>query len=396
MQHILVLPSWYPAHPGDVNGVFFREQALALAKHGYQVGVITTNLRSLRQWRNLFTGKRGIHHEVDAGLATLRLHGTAWFPRLPKANAWLQLRHGRRLFEQYVAVYGKPDLIHVHSMLYAGVLAEDIQHYRIPYVVTEHFTGYARGTLRPEQLRMAGKVARGAARRLAVSQPLCDLLRNKLGDAAGPWEALPNSVEQRFLERPLARRVASEGPFRFVCVALLTEKKGTHDLLQAFAKQCAIDDQVSLDIGGDGAERSRLELLAEQLGIKGRVRFLGALSRDEVVEAMAAADAFVLASRYETFGVVVIEALALGKPVIATRCGGPESIVREQDGLLVPARDVNALAEAMLQLRAEAERYQPEMIRADCASRYSEKAVVDRLTGLYQQVLLAKAEVVTP
>ncbi|MBK1649785.1 glycosyltransferase [Rhabdochromatium marinum] len=392
-MHILILPSWYPIYPGDINGVFFREQALALARHGHQVGVITLNLRSLRQWRSVFTGRHGVQYEIDAGIPTLRLHGTAWFPRLlPKASAWLWLRHGRRLFEQYVAKYGKPDLIHVHSMLNAGVLAQDIQQrYRIPYVVTEHFTGYARGTLRPAQLRIAATVARHAARRLGVSQPLCDLLQQQLGAAAGIWEEMPNIVEQRFLARPLARRVAPDENFRFVCVALLTEKKGIHDLLQAFAKQFATDAQVTLDIGGDGVERPRLEQLAAHLGIKDRVRFHGALSRDQVVELMEAADAFVLASRYETFGVVVIEALALGKPVIATRCGGPESIIRAQDGLLVPTRDINALAEAMQQIRENAGCYQADVIRADCASRYSEKAVVDRLTKIYQHVIYPHA-----
>ncbi len=388
MSHILILPSWYPAHPGDINGVFFREQALALAKHGHRVGVISPHLRSLRQWRSLFTGQRGIQQEIDAGLTTLRSYGTAWFLRSSSANAELWLTHGRRLFNQYVKCYGRPDLIHVHAMLNAGLLAQQMQRRDgVPYVVTEHFSGYARGTLRPVQLGMAASVAGNAARRFAVSRALCDLLQQKLGEAAGVWEELPNIVEQRFLDRPLMRRVVSNRRFRFVCVALLTENKGTHLLLQAFARQFATDARVTLDIGGDGVERPRLEQLAGHLGVKDRVRFLGALSRDQVVEVMESADVFVLASRYETFGVVVIEALALGKPVIATRCGGPENIVREHDGLLVPAGDINALAEAMQQMRVDASRYPPDVIRASCASRYSEEAVVERLTRIYHQVV---------
>lgn len=392
--HILILPSWYPTHPGDINGVFFREQALALVKYGHQVGVISPHLRSLRAWQSLLTGKRGIQKEIDAGLPTFRAYGTAWFPRPPKANARLFLMHGRRLFNRYLDQYGRPDLIHVHSMLYAGVLAKKIQHnHRIPYVVTEHFSGYARGTVRPAQLKIAGTVARAATMRLGVSQALCQLLEDKLGAAARPWEEMPNIVEQRFLDRPLDQQVVSDGPFRFVCVALLTENKGIHDLLQAFAKQFRSESQVALDIGGDGVERQRLEDLAERLGIKDRVRFLGALDRDEVVEVMAAADAFVSASHYETFGVVVVEALALGKPVIATRCGGPESIVRQQDGLLVPVGDIDALADAMQQLRMSPGRYQAGDIRARCAQRYSEKAVIDRLTNIYYRVLQAYARV---
>lgn len=387
-MHILILPSWYPAYPGDINGVFFREQALSLRKYGHQVGVIHAQLRSLRAWKSIFTGKRGIEHELDYGLPTLRSHGMAWFPRALHANTWLWLRHGLRLYDRYVEQYGQPDLIHVHSMLNAGVLARSIQRrHGIPFVITEHFSGYARGILRPKQLSTATMIAHSAARRFAVSQPFCDLLQDILGADTGSWQEMSNSVEQRFIDLLLPQSGDAEGRFRFVNVALLTENKCVHNLIRAFAKSFSNDPSVILDIGGDGVERPRLETLSAELGVTDRVRFLGALDRDQVAHAMARANAFVLASRYETFGVVVIEALALGKPVIATRCGGPESIVREQDGLLVPPDDVDALADAMRTLRSNYGRYQAVDIRAGCIARYSERVVVERLTRVYTEVL---------
>lgn len=387
-MHILILPSWYPAQPGDINGVFFREQALALSRHGHQVGVIHPQLRSLRAWKTIFTGKHGIKQEVDNGLSTLRSHGIAWLPRVSRANTWLWLRHGLKLYGRYVEEYGKPDLIHVHAMLNAGVLAQAIQRlHRIPFVVTEHFSGYARGTVGAEQLRTAASVARNAARRFAVSQPFCTLLQDMLGFEAGTWQAMPNIVERRFLDYPLPETNEPGEQFRFINVALLTENKGVHDLIRAFAQAFPGDSSVNLDLGGYGVERPRLESLAADLGVAERIRFLGALDRDQVADAMACADAFVLASRYETFGVVVIEALALGKPVIATRCGGPDSIVREEDGLLVPSDDIDALAVALRQMRADYARYRAADIRAGCIARYSEQVVVERLTRVYGEVL---------
>lgn len=387
-MHILLIPSWYPTHPDDINGVFFREQALALARHGHRVGVIHLQLRSLRAWNTFFSGKRGISQEIDVSLPTLRAHGIAWFPRVPYANTWLWVRHGLRLYDRYIKQYGPPDLLHVHSMLNAGVLAQAIQRrHGTGYVVTEHFSGYARGTLKSEQLRTAAKVAHGAARRFAVSQPFCQLLQQMLGFEAGDWEEMPNIVEQRFLMRPLPVPKTLDGRFRFVTVALLTEKKGVHNLIRAFAQAYPDEAGVTLDIGGDGPERSYLERLAGDMGVANRVRFLGALNRDQVADAMAGADAFVLASRYETFGVVVIEALALGKPVIATRCGGPEAIVREQDGLLVPTDNIESLAMAMRQVRSDANSYQAKDIRARCRERFSEQAVVRRLTDAYADLL---------
>lgn len=389
-MHILILPSWYPAHPEDINGVFFREQALAVAKYGHQVGVIYPQLRSLTNWKTILTGRKGIEQELDLGMPTLRAHGINWFPRkwFPRANMWLWLRYGLRLYDDYIKQYGQPDLIHVHAMLNAGVLAQEIQRrYGVPFIVTEHFSGYARRTLRPEQLRMAASVAHDATRRFAVSQPLCHLLRDVLGSETGSWEEMPNIVGQSFLDYPLPSLNRSDGKFRFVNIALLTENKGVHHLISAFASVFADQHQIILDIGGDGEQRPRLETLATELGVAERVRFLGALHRDQVIKAIASADAFVLASRYETFGVVVIEALALGKPVIATRCGGPESIIREQDGVLVPADDVEGLANAMQRLQAEHNQYDAKTIRAGCIARYSERTVVERLTQVYSEVM---------
>jgi len=138
---------------------------------------------------------------------------------------------------------------------------------------------------------------------------------------------------------------------------------------------------------GDGPERSKLQALAVELDIEKSVKFTGLLSRQEVLTTIANADAFVLSSRYETFGVVVIEALALGKPVIATRCGGPESIVRQEDGILVPVDDIGALAAAMEKIIKNQEEYDPIEIRKACINRYSESAIAEKLIKIYSSVI---------
>jgi glycosyltransferase involved in cell wall biosynthesis len=200
---------------------------------------------------------------------------------------------------------------------------------------------------------------------------------------------MPNAVDPAFLDHPLpARHAAREktDSFCFAAVALLTPKKGMDVLLRAFASAFRADPRVRLDIGGDGSEREALQAMVRELGLSDQVRFLGVLDRAQVLELIATADALVLPSRYETFGIVLIEALALGKPVIATRCGGPESIVREQDGLLVPTDDVAALAQALRRLHLTAWRYDPHALRAGCRARYGEPAVVSRLLDAYQRL----------
>ena len=111
------------------------------------------------------------------------------------------------------------------------------------------------------------------------------------------------------------------------------------------------------------------------------------LTRDGVLAAMSECDALVVASRFETFSVVLIEALALGKPVIATRCGGPESIVSPQDGLLVDPGSVEAMASALSELHSSSFNFEPEGIRARCIARFGRAALTTRLMKIYDSVV---------
>jgi glycosyltransferase involved in cell wall biosynthesis len=106
--------------------------------------------------------------------------------------------------------------------------------------------------------------------------------------------------------------------------------------------------EVALVVVGDGPERARLERLAAELGVGDRVRFLGARSRGDVLKTLRAVDAAVLPSRWENFPHLVVEALAVGTPVIASAVGGvPELVHDGENGLLVPAGDAGALAAAI-------------------------------------------------
>jgi glycosyltransferase involved in cell wall biosynthesis len=382
-MHALIIPSWYPAEPGDIGGSFFREQALALRKSGCKVGVIYPQLRSLRDWRSILVGKSGPEFEDDEGVATFRWHGTNWFPRMPSASRRAWIRLGLVLFKKYVEHHGTPDVIHAHSILNGGVLASEIRKkHDVPYVITEHSTAFARNLISPSDIEVARRASGSASMRFAVSPEFSTLLNRKLSDVNGGWDVMPNIVKQEFLEFPLpSRKTAKE--FTFSNVALMDDKKRQKNIVLAFSMAFKERRDVRLIIGGDGPEMHALVKLAANCGTSDQVSFPGILSRDQVTEKVAAADAFVLASRYETFGVVVIEALALGKPVVATRCGGPESIVREEDGLLVPVDDVPSLAAAMQHIYQYRHTYDEKKIRASCGERFGESAIAERLIQVY-------------
>jgi glycosyltransferase involved in cell wall biosynthesis len=124
----------------------------------------------------------------------------------------------------------------------------------------------------------------------------------------------------------------------------LTRQKSLEVALEALAHA----DGVSLVLAGEGDEVPALERRARELGLGSRVRFLGPLPRERVLELFRAADAALLSSSWENFPHAVVEALAVGTPVLATRTGGVAEVVEhERNGLLVPPGDAEALAAAV-------------------------------------------------
>ena len=191
---------------------------------------------------------------------------------------------------------------------------------------------------------------------------------------APPLPALPGRDEAR-------ARLGLNG-FTLAAAGRLTRQKALEDALDAVART----HDVSLVVAGDGPERSALERRATALELEQRVRFAGALSRDEVLTLFRAADAALLTSSWENLPHSVVEALAVGTPVLATRVGGVPEVVRDgENGLLVPAGDVDAIAGAIGRLAADGE------LRAALASRapasvaeLDEARVLERIVRLIE------------
>jgi glycosyltransferase involved in cell wall biosynthesis len=387
--HVLILPSWYPTDREPVNGVFFREQAEALQEHaGVRVGVAAPVLRGIRTLGEggVLGYRFGLEERTEGGVATLR--GCGWsIPRAPAANRRLWLWMARRLAHRYAARHGRPQLIHAHSALSAGWPAREIaREWGIPYVVTEHTSLYAEGRIAAEQVPVIRGAFGGAARVVAVSRALA---RDLAPYAAGtPVEVIPNGTDPAFFTLPPAPR-GGEEPFRFLHVGLSDPVKGVDVLLRAFAEAFHGSPEVTLDLGGGGPLEGEHRRLAEALEISDRVRFVGRLTREQVREAMWRADAFVLPSHVETFGVVLIEAMATGLPVVATACGGPQDTIVPGTGTLVPPGESSPMAEALRGIVATREEWRraAPSIRAHVVESFSSANVATRLAALYRRVL---------
>lgn len=182
---------------------------------------------------------------------------------------------------------------------------------------------------------------------------------------------------------PPAREPAATERRGLVFAGRLTRQKAMHVALDALAYV----PTVGLTIIGEGPDRARLERRAHEAGLNGRVRFVGALSREEVLEALAGAEAAVLSSDWENFPHAAVEALAVGTPLVATAVGGVPEIVSDGiNGLLVPPGSPEAFGHALQRLLESPEL---RMRLAEGARNSVLELDADRIYGRIEQLLEA-------
>jgi len=388
-MHVLVVPSWYPNSEEDANGVFFRDQALALKDAGHRVGVIAPLLKSLRSLTNNSARTETPFYELDQGVPTYRKTVWAIFPRIPYGNYLLVKRATRALLADYIDEHGKPDLVHAHAAIFAGAaIAELAESWGIPVVHTEHSSGFAKGVYTGWQARLAEKAYRKSQICMAVSPALAELIEQQLPATRGRWVWMPNMVSDRFAVHASRRsRERSDAPPIFLTLALIKEGKGHMDLIHAFHALLSGGYTAELWLAGDGPLKAAVEAEVCRLQLMNQVRFLGMVAPPAVPDLLTRVDVLVVPSHSETFGVVAAEALMSGLPVVATRCGGPECIIEDGDGILAPPGEPESLAAAMRHLSENLASYDRGAIARRARERFCGPAIAARLTGEYRRAL---------
>ncbi|MEO5580558.1 MAG: glycosyltransferase [Gemmatimonadaceae bacterium] len=422
--HVLIIPSEEFLPPENhLSGIFQLHQASALSAAGFRVGTLSIRqtlsiLMILRAGAYRLAGRKPgnsldgrpvldlasllakkltrpksfVTYDHVADLPVVRVEGFYLFPpsRFTDHLGWV--RAGVAAFEEYCDRCGRPDLLHAHNLNPAGLLGHRIsRRYNIPFVLTEHSTFYGRGLV-PRSLFSSLRRAADAASGLAVVSPaLGTVLQNQLNLNADSMRWIPNVIDPDVASMPVTRESSSDDGFTFLCIGNLIPVKNHAVLLKAFQTAFHGQKGMRLRIGGDGPLELDLKVLAAELKIAPQIQFLGRLSREQVVQELDRCNAFVLPSSYETFGVVLIEALVRGKPVIATRCGGPESFVGEEDGIIVPPDGVTELATALRTMSRQAASYDSDTLRQRALARFGAQKLVQNLENFYFQAMRTNA-----
>jgi len=391
-KKILILASWYPSDASPVNGIFIQEQARTLSRE-HEVVVLAPRLVG---WREII--KRGIgprsHAENRAGIMVYRERVLSLMPRAPALAYPRWVRAARRSLRMVLRTLGKPDLIHAHVVLPAGWAAVMLgKEFDIPVVLTEHSSPFAIHLRTVRQRRWVKETLSRVNAPIAVSPSLAkqitdfqkDVTVSVIGDLVKTDFFVP--IQSRPKDASQTNDSTRSSTTHFLSIALLSRQKGLSYLLHA--AKLLIERGITafdLTIGGDGVERPALERLSQSLGLTKQCRFAGLLNQEEVRQWMQQCDVFIMPSLHETFCIVLGEAMACGKPVIATRCGGPEFVVTPETGVLVDVANPEALANAMSDFILRRTKYDPTRIRQSVVSRFGDEVFLRNVSAVYEKV----------
>jgi len=409
---ILFLPAWYPSEDDPVNGIFVKEHAKAASLYN-DIVVLYAYLDPLPQFKRFYS----ISEEFEDGIRTIRVkyggmltYLERLLSRTPKQNITSQsdfqegsptlfykaLRIPGRIirdFLWYGVIYStfrkllkegwRPDLIHAH--IFAGGVPAVIlgKIYKIPVVITEHWSGFLLRQLNGS-LKIAARFAMNKADMiLPVSKTLEEAI--KTYGVKNRFRVVPNVVNNKIFFPSLKQ--TKNNKKRILLVTSFRGIKGISYLFQALSQLKKKRQDFILDIIGDGPNRSEYEELAGKLELDRIVKFYGPKPKKDVVEFMKKSDFFVLPSIFETFSIVCVEAMACGKPIIATNLPVFREKINKDVGILVPPKNVNGLAGAINYMLDHYQEYSSAKIFQYTRNKFSYEAVGKTLTQIYQETI---------
>ena len=380
-MHILEIPSFFTPYGGE----FCLEQARALKALGHEVRILSNVQLGFTVGGKDYMVLPFTRFEHERGGITICQSYQRGLPRMARHNAKRWIDIVLSMFDEYVRKYGKPDILHAHCARWAGYAAMKIsKQYGISYVITEHLpkevyesvlgkVGSSAWQIPPlkEAYNQANMV-------ITVSEELVDDLACYFGKDYR-HVTIPNVIDTSFYSFRL-RKPIGERAFAFCCPAIFNHRKGYDVLFEAFAKVVETEPNVVLHIAGQGTDGKACRDMINSYGVGDKVICHGQIDANDMRELYHQSDAMVLATRGETQGLVIAEAMSTGIPAISTE-GIPASMRLDSGYSYVPVDDAKALANEMLKAiknpiaesdgralsQMIAERFSPEVIGAKIA-----------------------------
>lgn len=383
--HILMMPSWYLPEGGQ----FCRNQAQALCESGVQCNVLANVPLAWKKYKwKTFTYPWMSYTSKEDNLIVFRKF-TRRVPRFRVLNGLLYTLNSFIAFKKYKKKYGSPDLIHVHSVLWAGYAAYLIKKkYKIPYIITEHrgvfglSCDYAYKSFVDSERNYMKKAFSNADIIVPVSDKLISHIKTFLTKEV-PIYTISNIVDTSYFfykdrEPSKATKFVTTNDFSYV--------KGYDILIPAFDMLCEKVKNISLTIAGAGFNGIEFQQIWHSVKNKDKFFFTEELDVEGIRKVLWDADVFVLASRVESQSVSTLEALSTGLPVVGTEVI-PEIILNDITGIRVPVENIEALYESMLIMTDGYLEYDGKEISDYVKSISGKDAFITKLVSTYKYIL---------
>jgi len=383
-----MIPSWYPLDSNDVNGIFFEDYAKMLVNSGCKVGIISPQLISVRDTYRLMRFYRYIKVTItrENGATVIKFSS----PNIPK---WLKpayyIRMTNFLYNKYIKENGIPDIIVAQSSIWAGVAARSLsKRTLIPYIVIEHNSKFlGNGKLTELEINEARKAFLCADSVVAVSEKLAESIKKLLSIDLN-ITSIGNPVT---VESSLQSDYKNFQRTGIISVAMMNKNKQIDKIIRSYGMSRARKTHI-LTLIGDGPQRTALEELVVELDLTRVVNFRGKLNRSEIFEVMQQNSIFISSSKVETFGISIVEALMNGLPVVATRSGGPESIINSSNGVLSNSDSLEDLCKSLDEIDSRITSFDRSTISKNASFEYSPEEIAKLYLTLFGKVISKAAQ----
>ncbi len=384
-KKVLFLSKWYP-HRGDSQfGVFAQKHAQAIAVYADVTSIYIQSENDLASSYEILSNDLDGLHEIRVYFRKSKIS----FPLLGRGINFLKyILAFRKAMKRMKSEGFFPDICHANILIRPALMAFFLKLFKgVPYVVTEHWTGYKSGAF--EDLPFEQKaLSRFLVGKSSGTTTVSNALQNSMqGQGFNSTFYIVSNVLDSF---PDSKQFEKKDTIvRIINVSDHVDwKKGITPLIRTFAAIEKEHSNIELHLIGDGPDHSLVHQAAQKTELLDEKIFLyGRQSNSFVIELMAKIDFLVVNSTIETFSVVTAEALAFGKPVIVTRCGGPEEFVREDCGLIISPNSPKELKSAMEQMILNHSSYNSEELSSYAKQKFSRESIGQQFDEIYKLVL---------
>lgn len=371
---VVFITKWYPNREDPQLGVFIQKQALSI-QNFCKVYVLSVDSKHQGEKDQIYMYTNQNITEIRYSYQSSRIKTYRFIQNL---NAW------ESMIQEVEKRESKIDLIHAHILLRpAWIAMRAATKRKIPYFISEHWTGFATGiynSKNPFYKRISQWVCKNASAVAVVSEQLKKSMISS--GLQANYCIIPNVIEGTVSDK-------SKDPGEKIKILTIADlydaNKNISGSIRAIERISKKRDDFEFHVIGGGPDENELIALSNVLQLTNRyVFFHGRLPNNEVLQRIQQYDFLLVNSRIETFSVSAAEALACGKPVVTSICGGPESFVDESNGILFTVDDPGALQNSIEQMLDSYHTFDPVTISTEIKNKFSKEMIAKLLLNMYQ------------